>query len=466
MKNVDEGETFRATIDRISGAGNGIIEIPGGAINLGPIKKSAVGETIQAEKINDQYARCLTDHARASNYRESLERLVSGRGLGVTQKDIDDLQNGNPRTKGKAAVRLVGKCHTENITEAIPYLKDIIRSDTKVKTKGRAASALASIACYHPEEVQGIEQDLDPLFGEGNAGISAISLLAPLNAHSYTDKLEKILINTSDGREWAAARWTLYSIRSEDQENVFSEHIGIVIPHGVSSLITSIKNGEIYGDAIDIKSISLLLDGNVSTENKDEIKNLISDMLEDNPELIDEIEPILQEIINKGEKSTAEYAASILDTYRDRISENSDESSIVPISITGDGSEANKEISEQKPLEKLRKKAEKEATTEPSPIRQKSKAAQEYTRSQAVKDYVKARADGVCEACGEPSPFISKTGDPYLHAHHIHELSDGGSDTIDTVIALCPNCHYRVHHGMDGDDFNRELLKTVQELEG
>lgn len=88
-----------------------------------------------------------------------------------------------------------------------------------------------------------------------------------------------------------------------------------------------------------------------------------------------------------------------------------------------------------------------------------------YNRSQAVKEYVKARAGGVCEGCGEPAPFTSKTGEPYLHAHHIHELSDGGSDTPDTVVALCPNCHYRVHHGEDGDEYNQELLEIVEEKE-
>lgn len=65
---------------------------------------------------------------------------------------------------------------------------------------------------------------------------------------------------------------------------------------------------------------------------------------------------------------------------------------------------------------------------------------------------------------GETSYSI-KTGEPYLHAHHIHELSDGGSDTPDTVVGLCPNCHYRVHHGEDGDEYNQELLEIIQEKE-
>ena len=92
-------------------------------------------------------------------------------------------------------------------------------------------------------------------------------------------------------------------------------------------------------------------------------------------------------------------------------------------------------------------------------------STQEYTRSSEVRKYVMERAGGACEGCGEPAPFTSTTGEPYLHAHHIHELSDGGSDTPMTVIALCPNCHYRVHHGIEGEEYNRELMDRLAEIE-
>jgi len=117
-------------------------------------------------------------------------------------------------------------------------------------------------------------------------------------------------------------------------------------------------------------------------------------------------------------------------------------------------------------MQTLRKEAEEDAVDE---VEQTTTATtstkSQYNRSRKVKEYVKARADGNCEGCGEPAPFTSTTGEPYLHAHHVHELSDGGSDTPDTVIALCPNCHYRVHHGEDGDEYNQELLEIVREKE-
>ena len=117
------------------------------------------------------------------------------------------------------------------------------------------------------------------------------------------------------------------------------------------------------------------------------------------------------------------------------------------------------------PLDELREQAKTAATTKVQIQESKSETTSEYARSPEVKRYVKARADGVCEGCGEPAPFTSTTGMPYLHAHHVHELSDGGPDTPDTVIALCPNCHYRVHHGEDGETYNQELISVLEEVE-
>lgn len=127
----------------------------------------------------------------------------------------------------------------------------------------------------------------------------------------------------------------------------------------------------------------------------------------------------------------------------------------------------SKKASTNKGLEELRSEARNSGSEDPSKIERKSSHSQtqEYNRSPKVREYVKRRADGRCEGCGEPAPFTSKTDEPYLHAHHIYELSDGGKDTIESVIALCPNCHYRVHHGENGDEYNQELLEIVRDLE-
>ncbi len=47
--------------------------------------------------------------------------------------------------------------------------------------------------------------------------------------------------------------------------------------------------------------------------------------------------------------------------------------------------------------------------------------------------------------CQKDAPFLDKDHKPYLEEHHIKRLADGGSDTIDNVVAICPNCHRKVH---------------------
>ncbi|SDQ62485.1 HNH endonuclease [Natronobacterium texcoconense] len=85
-----------------------------------------------------------------------------------------------------------------------------------------------------------------------------------------------------------------------------------------------------------------------------------------------------------------------------------------------------------------------------------------YSRSEAVREYALRAAEGVCQGCGEPAPFTGRDGAPFLEVHHLHRRSDGGPDHPDNVVALCPNCHRRVHYGEDGKTFNRELIARTE----
>lgn len=69
----------------------------------------------------------------------------------------------------------------------------------------------------------------------------------------------------------------------------------------------------------------------------------------------------------------------------------------------------------------------------------------QYARDPRVVAYVLNRARGICEACKAPAPFIRMDGSPYLEAHHILPLSQGGPDTVENCAALCPNCHRAMH---------------------
>lgn len=75
-----------------------------------------------------------------------------------------------------------------------------------------------------------------------------------------------------------------------------------------------------------------------------------------------------------------------------------------------------------------------------------------FYRDPDVNRYAKSLAAGKCELCGKPAPFTDLEGNPYLETHHVKWLSRGGTDTIDNVVALCPNCHSRMHVLDDNED--------------
>jgi 5-methylcytosine-specific restriction enzyme A len=89
-----------------------------------------------------------------------------------------------------------------------------------------------------------------------------------------------------------------------------------------------------------------------------------------------------------------------------------------------------------------------------------------YARAEQVKQYVLARADGVCELCLAPAPFDRKSDrSPYLEPHHINRLSDGGLDHPEYIGAICPNCHRHIHYGVGGDERNEQLRQKVKCIE-
>ncbi len=82
-----------------------------------------------------------------------------------------------------------------------------------------------------------------------------------------------------------------------------------------------------------------------------------------------------------------------------------------------------------------------------------------YNRDEILRDNVKIIANGKCQLCGNDAPFIDPYGAPYLEEHHIVKVADGGSDTMDNVVALCPNCHRKMHSLNDEND--RHILEKA-----
>jgi len=84
-----------------------------------------------------------------------------------------------------------------------------------------------------------------------------------------------------------------------------------------------------------------------------------------------------------------------------------------------------------------------------------------FQRDPKVRNYVLARAKGLCEWCGAKG-FETRSGSIYLETHHIQPLSESGSDTISNVIALCPSHHREAHFGKNAASLKKELLKFVK----
>lgn len=94
----------------------------------------------------------------------------------------------------------------------------------------------------------------------------------------------------------------------------------------------------------------------------------------------------------------------------------------------------------------------------------KSVTLNRFVRNQYISTYAKLRACGICELCDQEAPFRDRFGKPFLETHHIVYLSKGGKDSIDNVVALCPNCHRRIHNLASYTDLQKLLMKRESEI--
>ncbi|SHI46665.1 HNH endonuclease [Desulfofundulus thermosubterraneus] len=88
-----------------------------------------------------------------------------------------------------------------------------------------------------------------------------------------------------------------------------------------------------------------------------------------------------------------------------------------------------------------------------------------YEQNPYVAEYARRRAKGKCQLCKQPAPFNDRDGQPFLEVHHIVWLSRGGEDTINNTVALCPNCHRKMHV-LDLAADREKLQKELQLING
>ena len=93
-------------------------------------------------------------------------------------------------------------------------------------------------------------------------------------------------------------------------------------------------------------------------------------------------------------------------------------------------------------FEALKRAAKANSTDKPGT---RTISSVERVRDPYVSEFTKRIADGKCQLCGEKAPFLDRKGRPYLETHHVVWLSEGGADSINNTVALCPNCHRKMH---------------------
>ena len=114
------------------------------------------------------------------------------------------------------------------------------------------------------------------------------------------------------------------------------------------------------------------------------------------------------------------------------------------------------------PVTELRKKA----AAVPTKTKSSTTVNVVYERNRYVAELAKRRAAGICELCRKPAPFTNASNEPFLESHHIVWLAHGGHDSIANTVALCPNCHRKMHVVNDAKDIRKLKCRAGKALGG
>jgi 5-methylcytosine-specific restriction protein A len=131
---------------------------------------------------------------------------------------------------------------------------------------------------------------------------------------------------------------------------------------------------------------------------------------------------------------------------------------LVPFRPTSDPVELDKSTKRAQALGRL-KKPKGQQRPESATVTSKV-----FKRDPLVRAYVLEEAGGKCELCDHPAPFEDKDGGPFLEVHHVKLLAEGGADTAENSVALCPNCHRSLHLAKDREQRRARLYAKVLRL--
>lgn len=471
MKRPRIGQTFTNGIDRITDSGEGKIKVHDGYISVGPVTPDALGVKIKATLVEHDRAELHTEEIRPpvdeiGETTDSFWAKIDVRTGKTFSAVIDEVTNeGHGLIYTRSGFINLGPVTPDAEGEYVHALK-LPDEGARVKS-----------AKVQPDNyIQKLERlfDYDFSLDFGNAG-------SEIQKRGHSGKAAGLIGEYAPIDEVRVETTSLDEAKNENAVDFHSMEEGDMFSAEVSRLSSSgngiidTVNGhvnlgpvpdDVVGETIQAQFLGAFYAIPVSKDMRGEdVAEWLSNSQIDLSNIDDELIPVSVDTtreISGSDTSTDEVKAQSATTMVGNGFENGSRTDTELRSIE----EHESDRSVQTGLEELRQKAEEDSVEEiPADTTTYTLSKQEYTRSPAIREYVKARADGVCEACDSPAPFENRDGDPYLHAHHIHELSDGGSDTINSVAAVCPNCHYRIHHGRNGDEYNQELLERIKAIE-
>jgi len=111
----------------------------------------------------------------------------------------------------------------------------------------------------------------------------------------------------------------------------------------------------------------------------------------------------------------------------------------------------------QKPLEQLMN-AYRNRTWSEKPTRREAQQLV-YERNPLVVAIARKRAGFKCEvkACTSPL-FKTDDGERFVEVHHLTPLAQGGEDTVENTVCLCPTHHREIHYG----ELRQQLTATLR----
>ncbi len=148
------------------------------------------------------------------------------------------------------------------------------------------------------------------------------------------------------------------------------------------------------------------------------------------------------------------YIMSLLDEDRSQVDNNIERAFDDSVSL-----EEREKQASQMDVHSLKLAAINHSTDKPI---ERDVVVKQISRDPYIAEYAKKKANGICQLCAQPAPFKDKNGKPYLESHHIIWLSQGGTDSIDNTVALCPNCHKKMHIIDDPEDVKKLQAKVKQ----